>query len=88
MWVQPFVKGSTNYASIRAQHFPQLEIVVPPVTVQREFVARLDMLAQRLDAALADISILSSELASLVTAVLTRSFDHTRPQTLADSDSA
>jgi hypothetical protein len=26
MWVQPFVKGSTNYASIRPQHFPQLAI--------------------------------------------------------------
>jgi len=31
MWVQAFVKGSTNYASIRLQHFPQLAIPLPVI---------------------------------------------------------
>lgn len=36
--IQKFVKGSVNYAAIRSQHFPQLEIPLPPLEKQKRVI--------------------------------------------------
>lgn len=42
---QEFVRGSTNYASIRAHHTLELQIPLPPMDEQRRIVARIEELA-------------------------------------------
>ena len=42
---QEFVRGSTNYASIRAHHTLELQIPLPPLDEQRRIVARIEELA-------------------------------------------
>jgi type I restriction enzyme S subunit len=49
---QEFVRGSTNYAAIRAYHALQLQIPLPPLPEQRRIVARIEELAARIDEAL------------------------------------
>lgn len=36
--IQQFVKGSVNYAAIRSQHFPQLQLPLPPLEEQRRII--------------------------------------------------
>lgn len=40
--IQPFVRGSTNYAAIRPPDLLQIEIPLPPLDIQANYVARLD----------------------------------------------
>ncbi len=39
--IKPYVKGSTNYAAIRAQHFPMLKVPLPSVLDQLKLVAEV-----------------------------------------------
>lgn len=74
MDVQPYVKGSTNYASIRQHHFPLLELNLPGKDWQDEFVARMDELAAAADAALVKVDALQTELRAVLPSVLMRTF--------------
>lgn len=42
---QEFVRGSTNYASVRAHHTLELQVPLPSLDQQRRIVARIDELA-------------------------------------------
>jgi len=48
---QEFVRGSTNYASIRAHHTLELQIPLPPLDEQRCMVARIEELAALIEEA-------------------------------------
>jgi type I restriction enzyme S subunit len=48
---QEFVRGSTNYASIRAHHTLELQIPLPPLDEQRRIVARVEELAALIEEA-------------------------------------
>jgi type I restriction enzyme S subunit len=49
--IQPFVKGSTNYAAIRQHHFPLLEMRVPKsLEEQRRIVSELNALQIEVEA--------------------------------------
>jgi len=48
---QEFVRGSTNYASIRAHHTLELQIPLPPLDEQRCIVARIEELAALIEEA-------------------------------------
>jgi type I restriction enzyme S subunit len=48
---QEFVRGSTNYASIRAHHTFELQIPLPPLNEQRRIVARIEELAALIEEA-------------------------------------
>lgn len=73
--IQPYVKGSTNYASVRAAHFPLLKLRLPPLQAQQEFARAVATLSGHVEAALTDLDVLRLELGSLVTAMLYRSLD-------------
>ena len=45
--VRGFVRGSVNYAAIRAHHFPQISMPLPPLSEQHRMVALLDQVARR-----------------------------------------
>jgi type I restriction enzyme S subunit len=48
---QEFVRGSTNYASIRAHHTLELQMPLPPLDEQRRIVARIEELAALIEEA-------------------------------------
>ncbi|MDY7229036.1 N-6 DNA methylase [Hyalangium rubrum] len=64
--IRPFVKGSTNYAAIRAHHFPLLRLPLPSVEVQRRLVAEV----ARAAAELAELVKLQDEALKLLGGVL------------------
>lgn len=74
MDVQQYVKGSTNYASIRQHHFPLLELNLPARDWQDEFVARMGEVAAAADAALVKVDALQTELRAVLPSVLMRTF--------------
>lgn len=47
--IQQFVQGSLNYAAIRPYHFPKLKIPLPPLDEQRQIVAKIDAINQRIE---------------------------------------
>jgi restriction endonuclease S subunit len=47
--IKPYVKGSTNYAAIRANHFPLLQLPLPPVAEQMKLVREVADAAKELD---------------------------------------
>lgn len=72
--IQQFVKGSTNYASIRGSHFPLLEIHFPSRKWQDDFVERMDVLAEAALAAERKVDALQVEIQSILPSVLMRTF--------------
>jgi type I restriction enzyme S subunit len=64
--VQQFVKGSVNYAAIRSQHFPQLEIPLPPLGEQQRIVARIEALTGKVNEAIAMLSAAIHETEAVV----------------------
>lgn len=72
--VQPFVKGSTNYAAIRPHHFPLLELPLPPVDEQGIFAARLSELAGSAGGLAQQLQLVRDEINSLVPAILHESY--------------
>lgn len=64
--IQQFVKGSVNYAAIRSQHFPQLDMPLPPLDEQRRIVARVEASMSRIDEATAMLAAAIHEAEAVV----------------------
>ena len=72
--IQPYVKGSTNYAAIRQQHFPLLKIRLPSLADQRRFVEYLERLQDKQKAFKELHDAMGGELDGLLPAILERAF--------------
>jgi type I restriction enzyme S subunit len=72
---QEFVRGSTNYASIRAHHTLELQIPLPPLDEQRRIVARIEELAALIEEARELRVKAREEAGSLLGAMSSRLFD-------------
>lgn len=68
--IQPYVKGSTNYASVRQHHFPLLELRLPSLPWQQDFLEAFDKLEQVRMEAQEKADALQSELRELVPSLL------------------
>lgn len=75
-WIQPYVKGSTNYASIRQNHFPLLEMRIPDLKTQQQFVERLGDLGNHAADLAATAQLLHAELDALVPSILFKTLNH------------
>ena len=73
--IQPFVKGSTNYAAIRQHHFPLLEVRVPTsLDEQRRIASELNALKIEVEALKQLEAKTVVALDALLPAILERSF--------------
>jgi type I restriction enzyme M protein len=72
--IQPFVKGSTNYAAIRQQHFPFLKMIIPELDEQRRLVAELDALQAEVNALKRLQAETDAELDALLPSILDKAF--------------
>ncbi|MBE0681131.1 MAG: restriction endonuclease subunit S, partial [Anaerolineales bacterium] len=72
--IQQYVKGSTNYAAIRAKHFLLLNIALPSLTEQGRIVAYLDGLQTQVDELWRFQSESERELSALMPSILDRAF--------------
>lgn len=75
-WIQPFVKGSTNYASIRQNHFPLLDLRLPDLKTQQEFVERLGELGDHATELATTAKLLHAELDALIPSILFKTLNH------------
>ncbi len=69
-------KGSTNYASIRQNHFPLLEMRIPDLKTQQEFVERLGELGDHAADLATTAQLLHAELDALVPSILFKTLNH------------
>jgi type I restriction enzyme S subunit len=79
---QEFVRGSTNYASIRAHHTLQLQIPLPPLGEQERIVARIEELAALIEEARALRVKAREEARVLPTSELNQTFDRPKESDL------
>jgi type I restriction enzyme M protein len=76
IWIQRYVKGSTNYASIRQQHFPLLSIPLPDIAVQDDFVQGLCSVSEIEEKMVEKARLLHAEMENLVPSMLYKAFGH------------
>ncbi|MCG2767237.1 MAG: restriction endonuclease subunit S [Anaerolineae bacterium] len=79
---QEVVRGSTNYASIRSHHTPELQIPLPPLDEQRRIVARIEELAALIEEAQALRAEAREEAEALLSSELDRRFDRSKDSEL------
>ncbi len=72
--IQPYVKGSTNYAAIRQNHFPMLMMPIPPLDAQRRVVDELEQLTRARMEVRAVLAEALAEVDALVPSILTAAF--------------
>jgi type I restriction enzyme M protein len=72
--IQPYVKGSTNYAAIRQNHFPLLKMPLPPLAEQRRIAAYLDDLHARVEALTGLQEETAAELDAMLPSILNKAF--------------
>lgn len=75
-WIQPFVKGSTNYASIRQNHFPLLRLRMPALPIQQAFASHLNELGEHTTPLVTAATLLHTGVESLVPSILLKAMNH------------